>query len=302
MANKRITELTLIPEVQATDILEIVDVSDTTDSPEGTSKKVEVGSLAGNLQTVTTNGADANKTDAGLIAIDAPIFSQSANTVTDKRLIGMQNNTNADSGALYTQNAGGFQSELHAGDLTANREHKLPDESGTFATTTYVDAGLATKSTKTRIFLTSDLANSTVSDIDVTGFTFTLGASEKCDFRVCLPFTSASTTTGINVGVKVVTGVGANGNVLGNVYTKTRLSTSTIGAVTNIVDQGANATVSYSALSGVSTTGLTNVCEVDACLENLATNTSVTVQIIFASEVGASAVTLKRGATMVIEI
>jgi len=155
---------------------------------------------------------------------------------------------------------------------------------------------------KNRIFLTSDITNSTVADADVTGFTFTLGAGEKCDFRVCLPFTAAATGTGINIGVKVVTGVGADGNVLGNTYTKTRLSASTIGAVINVVDQGANATVSYSALSGVSTAGVTNAGEVDGTLENLATNASATIQIIFASEVASSAVAVKRGSSMVIEI
>jgi len=171
--------------------------------------------------------------------------------VTDAQLVVIGNTSGTNTG---DQDLSGY-APLASPTFTGTPSAPTPsanDNSTKLATTAYVDTGLATKSTKTRIFLTSDLANSTVSDIDVTGFTFTLGASEKCDFRVCLPFTSASTTTGINVGVKVVTAIGANGNVLGNVYTKTRLSTSTIGAVTNIVDQGANATVSYSALSGVS--------------------------------------------------
>lgn len=164
------------------------------------------------------------------------------------------------------------------------------------AVKTYVDAK------KTRIFLASDITNNTVADADITGFTFTIPASGKCDFRVCLPFTSAATGTGINVGVKIVTGVGANGNVLGNVLTKTRLSTSTVGWVVNVVEQGANATVSYGALSGVSTAGLTNVVELDCDLTNLATNTSVTIQIVFASEVALSAVDVKKGSSMIINL
>jgi len=155
-------------------------------------------------------------------------------------------------------------------------------------------------STKTRIFLTSDITNGTVADTDVTGFTFTLPASGKVDFTVCLPFSAGANTTGINVGVKVVTGVGANGNVLGNVRTKTRLSTTTTFPVLNIVDQGANATVSYGAMSGVSTAGVTNFSEVSCDLTNLATNTSVTVQIVFASEVASSDVIVKKGASMII--
>ena len=50
MANKRITELTDIGTPNPLDVLEIVDVSDTTDSPEGTSKKVKVSELGGGSQ------------------------------------------------------------------------------------------------------------------------------------------------------------------------------------------------------------------------------------------------------------
>ena len=60
MSNKRITELTDIGTPASSDVLEIVDVSDTTDSPEGTSKKVLVSALGGggsqNLQQVTDEG------------------------------------------------------------------------------------------------------------------------------------------------------------------------------------------------------------------------------------------------------
>lgn len=51
MANKRITELTDIGTPASNDVLEIVDVSDTTDSPEGTSKKVLVSALGGSSTT-----------------------------------------------------------------------------------------------------------------------------------------------------------------------------------------------------------------------------------------------------------
>ena len=170
------------------------------------------------------------------------------------------------------------------------------DNSTKIATTAYVDAK------KVRIFLTADAPNNTVSDTDITTFTFTLPASGRCDFRVCLPFTSASVSTGINTTVKITTGVGANGNVLGNVFTKTRLSATTTSPVINIVDQGANATVGYSALSGVSTAGLTNVVEINCDLTNLATNTSATIVIAFASEVGGSNIDVKRGASMVIDL
>lgn len=68
MANKRITELVDIGTPDPLDVLEIVDVSDTTDSPEGTSKKVKVSELGGGttptLQKVTDAG---NTTTNGII-------------------------------------------------------------------------------------------------------------------------------------------------------------------------------------------------------------------------------------------
>ena len=61
MANKRITELADIGTPNGLDVLEIVDVSDTTDSPDGTSKKVKVSELGGgatpNLEQVELQGS-----------------------------------------------------------------------------------------------------------------------------------------------------------------------------------------------------------------------------------------------------
>lgn len=45
MAIKKVTDLTAATTVASDDLLMVVDVSDTTDSPEGTSKKVEVSNV-----------------------------------------------------------------------------------------------------------------------------------------------------------------------------------------------------------------------------------------------------------------
>jgi hypothetical protein len=45
MAGIKITDLTLLGESASDDLLYIVDVSDLTDSPDGTSKKIEVGDM-----------------------------------------------------------------------------------------------------------------------------------------------------------------------------------------------------------------------------------------------------------------
>lgn len=66
MANKRITELTDIGTPASSDVLEIVDVSDTTDSPEGTSKKVLVSALGGGGGGIT----EVNNDTGPIVSID----------------------------------------------------------------------------------------------------------------------------------------------------------------------------------------------------------------------------------------
>lgn len=60
MAGIKITDLTSLGEAAIDDLLYIVDVSDFTDSPEGTSKKIEVGDLlkTGNYQPDLTLSAN----------------------------------------------------------------------------------------------------------------------------------------------------------------------------------------------------------------------------------------------------
>jgi len=149
--------------------------------------------------------------------------------------------------------------------------------------------------------LTSDLSNATTTDSNITGFTYTVPAGKFVEFTAILPFESAATSTGIGVGVQLVTNVGANNNVLGSIKTESRLSSTTVGIVVNPVDLGANATVSYDSLSGVSTAGVSNVVTVTGILKNLATNTDATVQLIFRSEVASSTVTLKKGASLAVD-
>lgn len=116
MANKRITELTDIGTPNALDVLEIVDVSDTTDSPEGTSKKVKVSELGGGitptLQQVTEAGNEI-VSDDGLLKI-----------VLNKALGGIEIYKRLDIGdAFYRVNVisnGSFSSEALDGSTYAN--------------------------------------------------------------------------------------------------------------------------------------------------------------------------------------
>jgi len=140
--------------------------------------------------------------------------------------------------------------------------------------------------------------NSTVTDVAIPSFTFTVPAGKYVSFEVIAPFTSASTTTGLGLVARLATSVGANGNVVGTISTDSRLSSSTIGRVSNKVDLGANATANYDSLSGISTAGSTNNAIIMGKLNNLATNTDATVTILFRSEVAGSAVVIEKGATL----
>ena len=58
MANKKVTDLTATTDAAKNDVLMIVDVSDTTDSPEGTSKKITTTNLGASLrQKCAVNGS-----------------------------------------------------------------------------------------------------------------------------------------------------------------------------------------------------------------------------------------------------
>jgi len=82
MANKRITELGDIGTPSGSDVLEIVDVSDTTDSPEGTSKKVLVSALSGGGGAVTSvNG------DTGAVVVDLESVLTEGGTATDLGIV-----------------------------------------------------------------------------------------------------------------------------------------------------------------------------------------------------------------------
>jgi hypothetical protein len=78
MANKRITELTDVGTPDGLDVLEIVDVSDTTDSPEGTSKKVLVSALSGGGGAVTSVNSDT-----GAVIVDLQSATDEGNETTN---------------------------------------------------------------------------------------------------------------------------------------------------------------------------------------------------------------------------
>ena len=80
MAGIKITDLTLLGESASDDLLYIVDVSDLTDSPDGTSKKIKVENLgvSGTWTPTISDIADAIST----ANIDDASYSRTGNIVT----------------------------------------------------------------------------------------------------------------------------------------------------------------------------------------------------------------------------
>jgi len=146
-------------------------------------------------------------------------------------------------------------------------------------------------------YLEEDVPNATTTDIDLPGFVFTIPAGKGCVADMIMNFTSAAVSTGVNIGIKVSLPVGANGIVMGSMSGSSRLSASTDTDFYYAVNVIPNATVSYTGLSGVSTATL-NGSTVCTKLKNTSTNADATCQIIFASEIAASAVTAKIGTSM----
>jgi len=80
MAGIKITDLTPLGTAASDDLLYIVDVSDTSESPEGTSKKVEVGNLfESGTWTPTLSGEDNACSNAAVVKA---FYSRVGNIVT----------------------------------------------------------------------------------------------------------------------------------------------------------------------------------------------------------------------------
>jgi hypothetical protein len=254
-------------------------LSNTSNPHNTTASQVGLGNVQ-NVDTTTTE----NVSD-----------SSNKRYVTDAQLvvIGNTSGTNTGDNSPNT-NANAYADAKVADSITNGVTAIAPSQNAVFDE-------FALYSKKQIVVLSADLTNSTVTDTDITGFLITIPAGKSVDFNVLLPFSSAAVSTGIGIGVKCVTGVGANGNLLGNISTDTRLSATTVSIITNIVDQVANATVSYDSLTGVSTAGLTNICKIFGTLTNLATNTDATAQIVFRSEVASSTVTIEKGSTLSVD-
>jgi len=96
------------------------------------------GGASLNLQQVSDNGSTTINT---LELLDAGIYSRDP-AGYESRFIGFQNNINSESGTLSIGHFNGFQVDIIADNLTADRLQKKPDKDGVYALTSDITTNL----------------------------------------------------------------------------------------------------------------------------------------------------------------
>lgn len=146
-------------------------------------------------------------------------------------------------------------------------------------------------------FLTGTQANSTVTPAVLTGHSFTLTPGQALLLNGQVVCTSAATTTGVAVGVRVAQASGAGGNAVGSAMVQVAVANAA-GATqlydADVFNVAANANALFEVLGTASTAG-NNGASYQVCVKNNGTSGDTTVTIEFRSEVGTSAVTAQIG-------
>lgn len=135
-------------------------------------------------------------------------------------------------------------------------------------------------------FLTSTQGNNTVTPAVLTGHTFTVSPGEVLTLSGQVVCTSAATTTGFAVGVRVAQAAGADANAIGSAGIQVALSNAAAASAlydADVFDVAAN-TNTYFEVLGTATTAGNNGASYQVSVKNLATTGDTTVTIEFRSE------------------
>jgi hypothetical protein len=141
MAGRKITQLPTLTTPEATDKLVIVDVSDTSESPQGTSKQIAVSNLG--LSSIESSTLDVTIAD-GVATVDLP-YTRSV----------FSGNLNASSGVISSQinNLGGTISLSYSSDWNFSIE-RTGGEALTGVAVINFNNGTQDNETATVVFLT----------------------------------------------------------------------------------------------------------------------------------------------------
>ena len=144
----------------------------------------------------------------------------------------------------------------------------------------------------------NDAANNTTTPVVLTGHTFTIPAGKTAEITAIMMFTTALATVGAIYGIRVANPTGANGNVIGTSFITVGVSSAPSAGAFQDGDNfnvGANSN-SFSSVTGTAATATNNnPANLIATIRNLSTNTSATITIEFASEVGGTDITPQLG-------
>lgn len=267
-----------------------------------TASFVTIGAEASlSAERVLTGSSSVSLTDAG-----------AGSTVTLAAITGTTAGTVCAGNDARLSDARAPTAHVHAaGDITSGTMATARLGSGTANATTFLrgdqtwaaPAGGSGASLEASI-ITATQANSTLTPAVLGTATFTIPAGKKAVISGNLIFTAAATTTGAFFGVTVTQPTGADGNATGSVTAYINITSAAAATGLNdgdVFNVAANATATVGTLSTATTAG-NNPATLCCVIHNRSTNASTTVDVVFRSEVNASAVTAQigSGATCVI--
>lgn len=158
---------------------------------------------------------------------------------------------------------------------------------------------LAAKASTVQAFLSSTVANSTVTPAVITSHSFTIPPGKTLTLQGIAVFQSAAITTGLAIGVRVAQGSGADSQARGAFSADVAVSGP---AAATALRGGGNFNVAAAANSlvevvgtGASATATNHTATYQAVVRNTSTNVNTTVTVEYRSEVAGSAVTLQPG-------
>ena len=124
MASRKLTQLPTLTDPQPTDKVYVVDVSDTTESPQGTSKQIEIGDLA--ITSILSDTLTVTE-DGGVVTVDgiSGDFTPEPSDITGDATIDINSGFYYRSGDTCTM-VFGIDVQLDAAELSTEFKFSLP--------------------------------------------------------------------------------------------------------------------------------------------------------------------------------